>query len=152
MQPHPAPIRFVTVGEYAQHAEAQRAIDHLADQGFPVERARIVGSDLAFVEDVTGRRTVWRAVLDGAFTGGIIGIFLGFIVGIFDLVQPLVSAFELSLWGLGIGLLGGALVGLIGFVLTRDRDFTSVGRIEAERYRVQVLEPHASDALKLIST
>ena len=33
----------VVVGSYETYAEAERAVDHLSDNRFPVERAAIVG-------------------------------------------------------------------------------------------------------------
>ncbi|HZC19487.1 MAG TPA: general stress protein [Rubrobacteraceae bacterium] len=48
-----APRRVV--GSYSSYAEAQRAVDHLSDEGFAVERVSIVAEGLRFVEQVTGR-------------------------------------------------------------------------------------------------
>ncbi len=39
-----------TVATYATYAEAQRAVDYLSDQQFPVERVAIVAEGLRFVE------------------------------------------------------------------------------------------------------
>jgi hypothetical protein len=35
-----------TVARYDRYEDAQRAVDHLSDNGFPVEQVEIVGSDL----------------------------------------------------------------------------------------------------------
>ncbi len=43
--------------------EAERAVDRLSDQGFPVERSAIVGLGLRSVEQVTGRMTAGSAAL-----------------------------------------------------------------------------------------
>ena len=43
------------VGSYDDYASAQRAVDFLSDEGFPVERTAIIGSDLKMVETVLGR-------------------------------------------------------------------------------------------------
>lgn len=55
-----------TVASYPTYAEAQRAVDYLSDQKFPVERAAIVAEGLRFVEQVTGRLNWGRALLNGA--------------------------------------------------------------------------------------
>ena len=52
-----------TIATFDDYAEAQRAVDHLSDQGFPVERTAIVGHGLRYVEQVAGRITTGRAAL-----------------------------------------------------------------------------------------
>ncbi len=42
------------IGSYFTYAEAQRAVDYLSDQEFPVQQVTIVGVDLMQVERVTG--------------------------------------------------------------------------------------------------
>lgn len=49
--------------------QAQRAVDHLSDSGFPVEQSQIVGWDLRLVEQIVGRLTKTRATLMGAASG-----------------------------------------------------------------------------------
>ena len=44
-----------TIASYPTYQEAERAVDHLSDQGFPVERVAIIGQDVRLVEQVTGR-------------------------------------------------------------------------------------------------
>ncbi len=41
------------IASYDSYAEAQRAVDYLSDNSFPVERLSIVAEDLRFVEQVT---------------------------------------------------------------------------------------------------
>ncbi len=65
------------------YAEAQRAVDYLSDQQFPVQQVTIVGVDLMQVERVTGRLT-WPKVLGGGvLTGAWLGLFIGLILGFF---------------------------------------------------------------------
>ena len=59
----PAPVGGggrVSIATTADYAEAQRIVDRLSDEGFPVEHTAIVGSELRLVEQVTGRLTVAR--------------------------------------------------------------------------------------------
>ena len=58
----PTPPTGWPVGSYATYAEAQRAVDYLADRDFPVGDVTIVGVDLMLVERVIGRLT-WGRVL-----------------------------------------------------------------------------------------
>src|ERR1700742_3002063 len=62
---------------------AQRAVDRLSDDGFPVEKLDIVGSDLQLVERVTGRLTKWRAAAAGALSGMWAGLLIGILLGLF---------------------------------------------------------------------
>ena len=54
-----------TVGSYNSYLDAQKAVDYLADQQFPVQMVSIVGNDLKMVERVTGRLTYPRVALSG---------------------------------------------------------------------------------------
>jgi len=50
----PTPPTGWPVGSYATYAEAQRAVDYLADRDFPVADVTLVGVDLMLVERVIG--------------------------------------------------------------------------------------------------
>jgi len=52
-----------TIGVYPTYAEAERAVDRLADAKFPVERVAIVGTGIRWVEQVTGRMSYGKAAL-----------------------------------------------------------------------------------------
>ena len=71
------------VASYPTYEQAQRAVDHLSDSGFPVEQSAIVGSDLRLVEQVVGRLTKTRATLMGAASGAWFGLFVGLLVTLF---------------------------------------------------------------------
>jgi hypothetical protein len=65
------------------YPSAQRAVDQLSDDGFPVEKLDIVGSDVRLVEQVTGRLTTGRASGAGALSGLWAGLLLGILLGLF---------------------------------------------------------------------
>lgn len=65
-QPAHAAHRLAGVGLYATYAEAQRAVDYLADENFLVRDVTIVGVDLMLVERVIGRLTWGRVLMSGA--------------------------------------------------------------------------------------
>src|SRR3954466_4571180 len=101
----PTPPKGWPIGAYPTYAEAQRAVDYLSDQQFPVQQVTIVGVDLMQVERVTGRLT-WRKVLGGGvLSGAWLGLFIGLVLGIF---KP-------DAWGgvLMTGLIAGVFFGLI---------------------------------------
>lgn len=136
-----------TIASYTDYTSAQRVVDYLSDQRFPVERTAIVAEGLRFVEQVTGRLDYGQAALAGAMSGATTGAFVGFLIGLFSLVTPLLTAVNLALWGLVLGAVIGALIGLIRYALSRgQRDFSSVGGLSAERYNVMVDVEIADDA------
>jgi hypothetical protein len=140
-----------TVATYESYAEAEQAVDHLADHGFPVDRAAIIGRDLKLVEQVTGRMGYGRAALQGALAGAVVGVLIGWLFGVFDWFQPVVASVWLVIDGLWFGAAVGALMGLVGHALTGGRrDFSSIGRMEAERYDLVVDDPVADQAAALL--
>jgi len=54
-----------TITSATSYDAAERAVDGLSDQGFPVEHVRIVGTGLRYVEQVSGRLTTGRAAVSG---------------------------------------------------------------------------------------
>src|SRR3954464_8974038 len=74
----------VTVASYPDYASAQRAVDFLSDEKFPVERTAIVGTNLRLGGNVLGRLTTGRSAMAGAASGAWFGLFIGFLFGIFS--------------------------------------------------------------------
>lgn len=137
------------VAGFGTYAEAQRAVDQLSDQKFPVERTLIVGVGLRLVEKVLGRltylRAAWMGIGGGAWFGLLIGLFFAiFTPGAFPIV--------LVLWGLIWGAVAGAIFGLVGHAFTGGkRDFLSSSSIVADRYEVLVESPYAAEARRLLN-
>src|SRR4051794_1739777 len=124
------------VSTYESYEDAERAVDYLSDNGFPVENAKIVGSDLRLVEQVTGRVTTGRAALAGAGSGAWFGLFIGLLVGLFT-TGPTWAG--LVVGGLLIGAVWGATFGFIAHYAMRGRrDFASDRALVAHRYDVLV--------------
>jgi hypothetical protein len=146
----PTPRRVVA--SFGRYEEAERAVDVLSDRKFPVERTAIVARDLDYVEQVTGRITYWRAMGLGALNGAVIGLLIGWLFGLFNWFDPVVSAFWLALDGLWFGALVGAAMGLIAHALTGGRrDFAAVGGFRAKHYDVVVDEPFADEAERMLA-
>ncbi|HMJ32433.1 MAG TPA: general stress protein [Baekduia sp.] len=141
-----------TVASYDNYADAERAVDYLADQKFPVERVSIVGRDLKLVEQVIGRMTLGRAVLNGALSGALAGLLIGWLFTVFDWTDPVVARGWLILDGFWFGALVGALFGLIAHLLTGGRrDFASIGALQADHYDLLADEEVADEAERLIA-
>ncbi|MGY2079682.1 general stress protein [Modestobacter sp. SYSU DS0657] len=139
------PLGGVQVASYDDYQQAQRAVDHLSDQKFPVENVTIIGSDLRLVEKVTGRLTWGRAIGAGAASGAWFGLFVGLLLGIF---APDGSSWIGSvLTGLLIGLVFGAVFAAVGYAATGGRrDFTSTSQTVANRYDVMCNPQFAEQA------
>jgi hypothetical protein len=147
----PSMQRRRAVATFTTYADAERAVDRLAESGFPVDRVTIVGRDLEMVEQVTGRIGWKRAVLNGAVTGAVVGALIGWLFGVFDWFSPVVTAFWLAVDGLWFGGLVGALFGLLTWAVFRGREFSSVSTIAAGRYDILVDDEVADQAARLLS-
>jgi hypothetical protein len=89
---NPVHAAWNTVARFDDYGSAQRAVDRLSDDGFPVEQLDIVGSDLQMVERVTGRLTKWRAAAAGAVSGMWAGLLIGILFGLFTTDDPMTPA------------------------------------------------------------
>lgn len=135
----------LTIGTYDTYLEAQRAVDYLSDERFPVEHTTIVGNNLRQVEKITGRLTWGKAITGGLASGAWFGLFVGLLLGIF--------ASEGSSWlaavltGVLLGALFGMGFGAIGYAQLRGRrDFTSRTAVVATTYDVLCEPRYAEEA------
>src|SRR5260370_16086337 len=80
----PTPPKGWPVGSYPTYAEAQRAVDYLSEQQFPVQQVTIVCVDLMQVERVTGRLTWPKVLSGGVLTGALLGPFIRVGLGVFS--------------------------------------------------------------------
>jgi uncharacterized membrane protein len=146
------PVRRV-IATYPNYADAERAVDYLSDNRFPVDRVAIVGQGLHYVEQVTGRMNYAKAALRGAATGAITGGLVGWLFGLFNWFDPITSAFWLAIDGIWFGGILGALLGLLFHAFTGGRhDYASIGALKAERYELHVDGEVADEAARLLRT
>lgn len=139
------PIDRTVVGSYPTYAGAQRAVDHLSDEKFPVERTAIIGSDLKMVETVLGRVTKAKAALAGAGSGAWFGLLIGLLMTLFTTERG--AWLPLLLTGLIFGAVFGAVFGFIAHAMTGGtRDFSSRSQIVAASYDVVADAEVAEDA------
>jgi hypothetical protein len=141
-----------TIASFTSYSEAERAVDYLSDNKFPVERTAIIGNDVRMVEQVVGRLDYGRAALHGAGSGAIPGLLFGWIFGLFDLINPLVASVTLALYGLVFGAFIGAIIGLVFYAMQGGRrDFSSVSAMVPSRYDVVADDEVAHEASLLLA-
>ncbi|MRH91163.1 magnesium transporter [Nocardia sp. SYP-A9097] len=134
----PTPPSGWPVGSYPTYAEAQRAVDYLADNSFPVENVTIVGVDLMQVERVLYRLTWGKVIGGGVVSGAWLGLFIGLLLSLFS-----------SSGAILVGLIGGIVFGVIStsipYAAARgQRDFASTMQLVAGRYDV-LCDPKAAE-------
>lgn len=139
----------LSLGTFEKYEEAQKAVDVLSDNGFPVENCLIVGTELKQLERVTARLTWGRVALGGALSGLWLGLFVGLI---FSLFNPPTSAFALLLATALWGVLFGLIWSLVGYAFTRGtRDFSSVSQVVATKYEVFTEHKFAQQAREILA-
>ena len=136
-----------TVGSYNSYLDAQKAVDYLADQQFPVQMVSIVGNDLKMVERVTGRLTYPRVALSGALSGMWFGLFVGIMLSFFSTTDGAFSIMTSVLMGAAFFM----LFGIVTYAMQRGkRDFTSTSQVVATNYDVVVSFEAANEARRLL--
>jgi heat induced stress protein YflT len=139
-----------SLGVYDKYAEAQKAVDFLSDNQFPVENCLIVGTELRQVERVTGRLTWGRVLTAGAGSGIWLGLFIGLLLSIFSNGS---SFFAAVMGGVLLGLVFGVVSAAVGYAASRgQRDFSSVQRVVATKYEVLVEHKHLAAGQQLLAT
>jgi len=136
-----------TVGSYTSYLDAQKAVDYLADQQFPVQLVSIVGNDLKMVERVTGRLSYPRVALSGALSGMWFGLFVGVMLSFFSPTGGAFSIITSVLMGAAFFM----LFGIVTYAMQRGkRDFTSTSQVVASNYDVIVAYEAAQEARRLL--
>ncbi|MEZ2388935.1 general stress protein [bacterium RCC_150] len=136
-----------TVGSYTSYLDAQKAVDYLADQQFPVQHVSIVGNDLKMVERVTGRLSYPRVALSGALSGMWFGLFVGVMLSFFTPAGGPFSIVTSVLMGAAFFM----LFGIVTYAAQRGkRDFTSTSQVVATNYDVIVAFEAAAEARRLL--
>ena len=138
-----------SLGVFDKYDDAQKAIDYLSDNEFPVQNCLIVGTELRQVERVTGRLTWGRVLLAGAASGAWLGLLIGLLLSIFTDSQSFAATL---LVGLGFGVMFGVISAAMGYAATRgQRDFSSVQKVVATKYEVLVEHKHLAVGQELLA-
>ncbi|GAA4029174.1 hypothetical protein GCM10023063_08810 [Arthrobacter methylotrophus] len=136
-----------TVGSYTSYLDAQKAVDYLADQQFPVQHVSIVGNDLKMVERVTGRLSYPRVAFSGALSGMWFGLFVGVMLSFFTPAGGPFSIVTSVLMGAAFFM----LFGIVTYAAQRGkRDFTSTSQVVATNYDVIVALEASQEARRLL--
>lgn len=130
------------VAAYPAYAQATAAVEYLGQHDFSVQDVTIVGSDLQLVERVTGKLTGSKLAAAGAASGAWMGLFFGLVMTLFSETKSLMA---LIVFTVAIGAVFGAIMGLVGYRMTKGRrDFTSASQVVARRYDV-LCEPRTAE-------
>jgi hypothetical protein len=133
---------------YDDYAAAQKAVDFLSDNKFPVEHCMIVGTDLKRIERITGRLTTGRVALGGLLSGIWLGLFVGLVLSLFADSNFLATVLATVLFGAVFGIIWA----LVGYAATRgQRDFSSVTAVVATKYEVLVEHKSLAQARELLA-
>jgi hypothetical protein len=150
---HPTQSDFLAgeaIASFDSYPAAQRAVDFLSDEGFPVQNLWIVGSDLKQVEKVVGRLTVAKAALAGAGSFAWFGLLVGILLSLFADSGTAVILIILS--AVAYAAVFGAIFGAVAHWMTRgQRDFASVSTTVASRYDVYCTPAEAPRAREMLS-
>jgi hypothetical protein len=145
----PVSAAWNTVARFDDYESAQRAVDRLSDDGFPVEKLDIVGSGLRLVERVTGRLTRGRAAAAGALSGLWVGLLFGVLLGLFT---PRAALLAVAATGAALGVAWGAIFGYVAHAGSKgQRDFSSVRGLVATHYDLIAREGTVDRARTMLS-
>jgi hypothetical protein len=146
---NPVSAAWNTAATYHDYADAQRAVDWLSDEGFPIEQIDIVGAELSMVERVTGRLTKARVALAGAVGGAWIGLLIGIVFGLLGTGHGWLATL---LAGAGLGAAWGGVFAFAAHLTTRgQRDFSSLRALSAGRYDLVVRNGDAERVRNMLS-
>jgi hypothetical protein len=137
-----------SVGLYRTYAEAQKAVDYLADEKFEVQNLAIVGTDLKSVERVLGRKSWGTVIGQGVQSGLSTGLLVGIVFLLFG--NP-GSVLLLLLVALAIGIALGVGFAAAAYAMSQGkRDFTSVTQTVATKYEVLCEHKVAAQAREML--
>lgn len=135
------------LGRYTSYLDAQKLVDYLADNDFPVASVSIVGNDVRTVERVTAKLSYPKVALAGAAQGGMMGLFVGLLLSLFggggNGLYQILSA-------IGLGMAIWMIAGVVSYSTRRGkRDFASSSQFVATSFDVVVDFEHAQAARTL---
>ncbi len=121
------------VSTYDRYEHAQKAVDTLAQAGFPIRALAIVGNGLRSVERITARMGYGKVAMAGAMTGSYLGMFLGLLMLIFNPENQAMMGIFLAALVIGAGI--GMLFSVVSYALNKNRrEFASITQVIATRY------------------
>ena len=140
----------MSLATYDDYPSAQKTVDLLADDDFPVQHIAIVGTELRSFERVTGRVTRGKVAVAGALSGLWLGVFVGIAFALIDGKGGSAVLFTMPLLGVAFGLLWSQL-GYSTVTGRGARDFSSTTQIVAMKYEILVEHNLVAHARELMS-
>jgi hypothetical protein len=123
-----------SVGVFNTYEEAQKVVDFLAEQRFPVENLCIVGTELKSMERVLGRRNWGTVLMNGVQSGITTGLMVTVLMWVF---MPGSNILTLLLTAMAIGIGIGMVMSALSYWMSQGkRDFNSVSRTVATKYEI----------------
>lgn len=146
----PTPPSGWPIGCYPTYEEAQRAVDYLAGDDFPVADLTIVGVDLMLVERVLGKLSWGKVLMAGAMPGAWFGLLMGLLLSLFSEGQGLV--YGPIMFGLAAGAVFGVVLAAANYGMNKGtRSFTTTSQLVAGRYDVLCLPRNAERGRDLLA-
>jgi hypothetical protein len=137
-----------SVGLYHTYAEAQKAVDYLADEKFEVQNLAIVGTELKSVERVLGRKSWGTVIAQGVQSGLSTGLLVGLVFLLFGRPSSVLLLLVVSL---AIGIALGVGFSAAAYAMSQGkRDFTSVTQTVATKYEVLCEHKVAAQARQML--
>ena len=137
-----------SVGIYNSYADAQKAVDYLADEKFEVQNLAIVGTELKSVERVLGRRNWGTVITQGMQSGISTGLLVALVMLIFAQPRSFLLLLAVSL---AIGIALGVGFSAAAYAMSRGkRDFTSITQTVATKYEVLCEHKVAAQAREML--
>ncbi|WP_181147995.1 general stress protein [Arthrobacter sp. MYb213] len=137
------------LGRYTSYLDAQKLVDYLADNNFPVSAVTIVGNDVRTVERVTAKLSYPKVALAGAAQGGMMGLFVGLLLSLFGGTG---NGLYQILSAIGLGMAIWMIAGVVSYSTRRGkRDFASSSKFVATSFDVVVDFEHAQAARQMAS-
>ncbi|MDX6297308.1 MAG: hypothetical protein QOI51_1165 [Nocardioidaceae bacterium] len=140
----------MSLGVYDRYEQAQKVVDYLSDNEFPVQNLAIVGTELRSVERISGRLTRGKVAAASAASGVWFGLFIGLAFALFGGGNAVGFVITLVI----LGAVFGAVWSQVGYsAMTRggQRDFSSISQVVATKYEVLVEHGLAERARELLA-
>lgn len=141
--------RGEVIGRYENYLDAQKVVDYLADNDFPVANVSIIGNDLKLVERVRAKLSYPRVAGQGALQGAVIGLFFGLLLFLFS--QAGSSSIVPTLASMLLGAVLFMLMSVTSYALQRGkRDFASTRQVLPSTWDV-IVDPSVAGQAKALA-